>query len=46
MGLQRLSAFVQSDRILQIHLAVFEARNDGFELLEGAFEAQLFDCLG
>jgi len=46
MALERLSAFVQNDGILKIHLALFQARNDGLKLLERAFEAQVFDRLG
>ena len=40
MGLQRLSAFVQGDGIFQIHLALLQARDNGFQLLEGRLEAQ------
>ena len=46
MRLQRLSAFVQSDGILEIHLALFQAGNDGLKLLERGFEAEIFDRLG
>jgi len=45
MGLQRLSAFVQSDGILEIHLALFQTGN-GLKLLERGFEAEIFDRLG
>ena len=43
MGLQRLSAFVQGNGIFQVHLALLQAGDNGFQLFEGAFEAQLFD---
>ena len=46
MRLQRLSAFVQSDGILEIHLALFQTGNNGLKLLERGFEAELFDRLG
>ena len=38
MGLQGLSAFVQSDGILKIHLALFQTGDNGFQLLERALE--------
>jgi hypothetical protein len=40
-----LSAFVQSNRILKVHLALLKPGDDGFQLLERAFEAQFFDGL-
>jgi len=46
MGLQGLSAFVQSDGIFQFDLALFQARDDGLKFLERPLEAQLFDGLG
>jgi hypothetical protein len=45
MALQGLSAFVQGDGILKVHLALLKAGNNGFQLLERAFEAQFFDVL-
>src|SRR5204862_6882299 len=46
MRLERLSAFVQSEGILEIHLALLQTRNNGLKLLERRFEAQVFGRLG
>ena len=46
MRLERLSAFVQSDGILKVDLALFQTGNDGLKLLERGFEAYVFDRLG
>src|SRR4051812_34786275 len=43
MGLQGLSAFVQGNGIFQVHLALLQASDNGFQLFEGTLEAQLFD---
>jgi hypothetical protein len=43
MIFERLPAFVQSDGILKIDLALLQPGDNGFQFLEGAFEAQLFD---
>jgi hypothetical protein len=45
MKFERLSAFIQSDGILKIHLALLQPGDDGFQLLESAFKAQFFDGL-
>jgi hypothetical protein len=43
MGLQRLAALIQGNRIFQVDFALFQARNNGFQFLERALEAQLFN---
>src|SRR5689334_18116183 len=41
--LQGLAPLIDGNRFLQGHLAVLEPLDDGFELLDRAFEGQLFD---
>src|SRR6185437_969542 len=43
MRLQRLPAFVERDGIFQIHLALLQARDDAFQLLESGLEAEALD---
>jgi hypothetical protein len=43
MSLQRLAAFIEGNRILQIDFALLQARDDGFQFLERAFKAKLFN---
>jgi hypothetical protein len=45
MRLQCLPAFVQRDGVFKIDLALLQARDDRFQFLERAFEAQLLDGL-
>ena len=40
MGLQRLSAFIERDGIFQIHLALLQARDNAFQLLESRLETE------
>src|ERR1700760_3918609 len=43
MRLQRLAAFIERDGIFQIHLALLQARDNAFQLLERHLEAKAFD---
>src|SRR4051794_10227333 len=42
-SLQGFSAFVDRNRFLQRHLAIFQSLDDGLEFFERALEAQLLD---
>src|SRR5436190_2022108 len=42
MCLQRLSAFVQSNGVFQVHLALLQPGDDGFQFLERPLKAQFF----
>src|SRR6476659_4297982 len=51
MGFQRLAPLIDQDRRLKLHVALFQAIDDGFELLQRLLEAQILDvgmlcCVG
>ena len=41
MAFQRLAALIQGDGILQIDFALLQARDDGFQLLQGGLKAHV-----
>ena len=45
MGLQRLAPLVDEDRGLELHVALLQAIDDGFELLERLLEAHVLDVV-
>jgi hypothetical protein len=40
MGLQTLAALVEGDGILEVDFALFQARDNGFQLAQGRFKAK------
>jgi hypothetical protein len=45
MRLQRLAAFIERNGIFQVHFALLQPGDDGFQFLERGFEAEFLDGL-